>query len=106
MAGGQADLEMLPSTSLIMADTSGPQRFPIKLSNLCVCESGDPQRDAVTILAVKTLIMINLCGRHYVICFIISSEVKHDTLIYSYCEFNLYVEGLLAVCMCLCELHV
>lgn len=32
------------------------------------------------------------------ICFIISSEVKHDTLIYSYCEFNLYVEGLL-VCV-------
>ena len=35
-------------------------------------------------------------------CFIISSGVKHDMLIYSYCEFNLYLDGLLAGLMHAC----
>lgn len=61
-----------------------------------MCESRNPQRDRVAVLTVKILIMINLCDSHHVICFIISSGVKHDMLIYSYCEFNLCVEGLLA----------
>lgn len=57
-----------------------------------MCEIGNLLRNEAVKLAVKILIMIILSGRH-VMCFIISSEVKHDTLIYSYCELGLYVEG-------------
>lgn len=66
-----------------------------------MCEIGNLLRNEAVKLAVKILIMIILSGRH-VMCFIISSEVKHDTLIYSYCELGLYVEGWLAV-VTVCE---
>lgn len=65
-----------------------------------MCKSRNPQRDEVAVLIVKTLIMINLCDRRYVICFIISSEVKYDILIYLYQKPNMYVEGLSALCKC------
>ena len=68
--------KMPPSTSLLSADTSGPQRFPVKLSSLYVSEQEPAERQRRGVRLFKTLIMINLCCRCGVICFIISSGVK------------------------------